>query len=74
MRSHGYIEEFGKDSVVFLTSDSPHILTGELISLSLPLPLLSFPSRAPHHSVSKFLYMYFLSLLVLLSLFLCILV
>jgi hypothetical protein len=38
VRSHGYIEEFGKDSVVFLTSDSPHILTGEPIS---PFPTLS---------------------------------
>ena len=52
VRSHGYIEEFGKDNVVFLTSDSPHVLTGELHvarSLSLSLPIQQCSTRYSVH-------------------------
>ena len=36
MRSHGYIEEFGKENVIFLTSDSPNVLTGTYTTIVIP--------------------------------------
>ena len=53
MKPHGYIEEFGKENVVFLTSESPNTLTGEVLDHSFKWGYNFSPS---YSRISGFFY------------------